>query len=431
MARRLLKTQARLTTSVLAAISRGTYPVRQLRLHDGAGLYLRLNPSGGGYWFFRYLRDGRERFLGLGNLDVVGAAEARERARELRIERRRGGDPLPERQAKQRAEKARVATLATFASEAALIYAELETRTKPRPLHPGSLRAFRRSRDLANAAFGKRPIDDITVEMVAAVVMPELKRAYESGMNVRAWIERVISHGRANGRATLDKANPADKAVLGALTATVNKPKAQSFAAMPWPEIPHLVARLLAKPPSVRREALLATILSGLRVNELCASRWAYVDGKAKLLKLPATEMKMLSEHHVPISSGLERVLATMRTHRSGPFIFPQRYRGDRHMELTGPIHYLREELGVEGYTVHGFRSSLRAWGGASVDGRKRRYDSEIMERVLAHEVGGVQGAYDRDDFLAARAEIMEAWSRHCFSKIAAGKRGHLAAIGP
>ena len=53
------------------------------------------------------------------------------------------------------------------------------------------------------------------------------------------------------------------------------------------------------------------------------------------------------------------------------------------------------------------------------------------MERVLAHEVGGVQGAYDRDDFLAARAEIMEMWSRHCFSKTPAGKRGHLAAIGP
>src|SRR4029077_938536 len=125
-------------------------------------------------------------------------------------------------------------------------------------------------------------------------------------------------------------------------------------------EIPDLVARILAKPQTVTREALLATILSGLRVNEVCASKWAYIDGD--VWKLPAVEMKGLEAHELPISTGLARVLDTMRPQRSGPFIFPQRYRGDRHMALTGPIDYLRDELGEKIATCHGMRSAISDW---------------------------------------------------------------------
>ena len=82
MARQLSKAQARLSTATLQAILRGTYKAKVRRLHDGAGLYLRLNPTqAGGYWLLRYHHNEIERVMGIGPLDAVPAAEARERAR--------------------------------------------------------------------------------------------------------------------------------------------------------------------------------------------------------------------------------------------------------------------------------------------------------------------------------------------------------------
>lgn len=58
--------------------------VRQLqgagRYPDGGGLYLQITPSGGKSWIFRYHTAGRERQMGLGPLEFVSLAEAREKA---------------------------------------------------------------------------------------------------------------------------------------------------------------------------------------------------------------------------------------------------------------------------------------------------------------------------------------------------------------
>src|SRR5271163_4700784 len=55
---------------------------------------------------------------------------------------------------------------------------------------------------------------------------------------------------------------------------------------------------------------------------------------------------------------------------------------------------------------VHGFRSSLRDWAGDETS-----FPREVCEGVLAHVVGGVEGAYRRSDALARRRELMDAWA--------------------
>ena len=65
----------------------------------------------------------------------------------------------------------------------------------------------------------------------------------------------------------------------------------------------------------------------------------------------------------------------------------------------------LLRELGIEG-TAHGMRSSFRSW--AAEAGVPR----EVAELSLGHAVKGVEGAYQRSDLLAARAEVMERWAQ-------------------
>jgi hypothetical protein len=65
---------------------------------DDGGLYLRIAPGGSKQWQFRFKRDGRERFLGLGSVaQGVTLREARAARDELRRLLRQGVDPVEQR----------------------------------------------------------------------------------------------------------------------------------------------------------------------------------------------------------------------------------------------------------------------------------------------------------------------------------------------
>ncbi len=53
-------------------------------------------------------------------------------------------------------------------------------------------------------------------------------------------------------------------------------------------------------------------------------------------------------------------------------------------------------------YTVHGFRSTLRDWAGDETS-----FPREVCEGVLAHVVGGVEGAYRLSDALEKRRALL------------------------
>jgi hypothetical protein len=81
----------RLTARTVAAKDkRGRYA-------DGGGLFLQVSKWGTKAWIFRYQRDGRERHMGLGPVHTLSLADARERARECRLQLLAGRDPIDTR----------------------------------------------------------------------------------------------------------------------------------------------------------------------------------------------------------------------------------------------------------------------------------------------------------------------------------------------
>lgn len=69
---------------------------------DGKGLYLLVKPSGAKSWVLRVQVGGRRRDYGLGSLDLISLAEARDRALEYRKVAKSGLDPSLERKRAQR-----------------------------------------------------------------------------------------------------------------------------------------------------------------------------------------------------------------------------------------------------------------------------------------------------------------------------------------
>src|SRR5262245_35396483 len=87
---------------------------------DGGNLYLRVSDSGARSWLFRYARNGREHWHGLGPVDVVPLAEARERARRAHLLLLDGGDPI--------AAKRAIRTQAALAKHAGTTFRECAER---------------------------------------------------------------------------------------------------------------------------------------------------------------------------------------------------------------------------------------------------------------------------------------------------------------
>src|SRR5262249_6059133 len=82
---------------------------------DANGLYLQVTNGGAGRsWVYRYVVDGRQRYMGLGPIDLVTLAEAREKALAARKLRLDGLDPLEERHRQEQARIAERAKAITF-----------------------------------------------------------------------------------------------------------------------------------------------------------------------------------------------------------------------------------------------------------------------------------------------------------------------------
>src|SRR3954454_3728727 len=68
---------------------------------DGGGLYLRVTESGAKNWVFRFMLNGRPRWMGLGPLELYGLQEARTKALDARRRRHEGTDPIEARKAER------------------------------------------------------------------------------------------------------------------------------------------------------------------------------------------------------------------------------------------------------------------------------------------------------------------------------------------
>jgi integrase len=173
------------------------------------------------------------------------------------------------------------------------------------------------------------------------------------------------------------------------------------LSAMPYAEVPALMARLKALDTNAAR-ALMFTILTAARSGEVIGATWQEIDLAAKVWTIPAERMKARREHRIPLSEPALAILTAMAVDRSG-CLFP----GDRGPKMAeASMWTILRDMGVGG-TVHGLRSSFRDWAGDETN-----FPREIAEAALAHAVGGaVEIAYRRGDALSKRRELMAEWA--------------------
>ncbi len=377
----------------------GKYP-------DGDGLYLVVASATSKNWNYRYWKDGKQRWLGLGSLKDVSLKDARlaRDAARLRVKGDRstpGVDIVQEKRAAREEAKAveSKVTLPTF-EECAEAYIREHWSTwskKHRDQWPSSLKRY------AYATLGKLTVPEIKPSHIYEVLRPIWVEKRETANRVRGRIETIIAKN-VNVDET-DFRNPAELTKqLREKLPRRSKRVVRHHPALPYAEASQFMAHLSGS-GGIAASMLRFLILTACRTNEVVDARWSEIDRPSSTWRIPEGRMKMHQDHVVPLSEPALAILDKMRDGSQGELIFPN---PDGGVFSENAMLAVLDRLGYGHVTVHGFRSTFATWAEECTD-----YPDGVREAALAHKYKSeTTAAYQRGQKLEKRRILMKDWAQ-------------------
>jgi integrase len=391
----MARTLHRLSAVFVRSAVRGT--AKPGRYSDGGNLALRVGNGGAASWTFEYVRAGRRRELGLGSAGIVGLADARTRAAQLRTDLAAGIAPASARARSQ------LSIGLTF-RQATEKYLASKVAAFKNDKHKAQWRTTLET--YAYPFFGDIDVKLIDTPHVLAALEPIWLTKNETASRVRGRVERVLAWATVNKHRAGE--NPARWRghLSEALAAPAQAKKVQHHAALPYTDLPGFMAEL-ARQAGIGALALRLAILTSTRTNEVLGARWGEFDLQEGTWIVPAERMKAGKEHRVPLSRQAAAILTRMQEFTSknpGDFVFPGTKK-DSALSNMAMLATLKR-MGRTDVTTHGFRSTFRDWAG-----QETHHPREVIEHALAHQLKDkAEAAYARGDLLKKRRALMDDW---------------------
>ena len=378
------------------------------RYGDGNGLYLVVSPAGTKSWVQRVQIDGKRTDKGLGGTAKVSLASARKTVAATRAAIQNGKNPFEAGHVPAPVKETPAIPTFEVAAEAVsdLNVGEWGEGTAKRWLRRLELHAFPTLKDL--------PIDEFTYNDIAELLNPLRAENHETARKVRQALTMVFDWAKVKGH-RVD--NPADSALNSILRKVKHVP--EHHKALHYTEVAAAIRKVqFGYALRVTGLAFEFLILTAARTSEIRGMVWAEVDLENAIWEIPADRMKAKRSHRVPLSNQAMVILRQVR-HIPDPdadddSIFQLVEVTDGHVFRMPTGKPLSENSLLDrcekdriGATPHGFRTSFRGWAKAEYGAR-----FEAIELALAHSIGtSVTQAYDREDLLEERREIMQAWA--------------------
>lgn len=366
------------------------------RYADGKGLYLLVRPTGAKSWVLRVVVNGRRRDFGLGAVDLVSLAEAREKAIEGRRLAKQGIVPS--------AVWRRVDDETSTFEQAARKYHEAIRAGWKEGKHADQW--INTLEQHAFPAIGKRLVSEIDAPAIQSVLMPLWLVIPETARRVRQRIFATLDYAKGQGW----REHEAPVRAVNQLMSAIKQPRKSNFPAVPWQDVPALVANLRKASPTVARLVALFTILTTARPGMVRNMPWREVDLEAAEWRIPPERMKAGKLHIVPLVPAAVAILQEMRGlfgHKPDDLVFPGGKKGKPLSDVA--VSKAFKLAGGEGFTLHGTaRSSFRDWAAET------GFADAWAEAQLAHgNPDKTEAAYKRTTFFTQRRDkLLPAWER-------------------
>ncbi|EHY9870364.1 tyrosine-type recombinase/integrase [Vibrio campbellii] len=367
---------------------------------DGNGLYFVVPASGEPFWILRFSINGSRPEMTLGSYPELSLADARDAAFQQRKLIQQGINPLAERQRRQ---WSGIQTIDDLFKD------WFEHDLKDRLKHPNiPKRVYTKE---IRPVIGKLKIDQVTALDVREVI----RRIVDSHRPTIAndtlmYMKQLFRHAN---KLDLTQINPA-----AAFRVNDAGGVEESRARVLTEEEIETVFRVFRENNvSFTRENYLACCLYlvlGVRNSELCQAPWREIDLDKAIWELPASRSKNGIPLTIPLPTQAVNWLQELKIRAlDSEYVFPSRRRSKRaHMgsdTITTAIKYLfgqdkarptkNKMESVDYFVVHDLRRTFRTL--ASAEG----IDGQVAERCLNHKLKGVEGIYNRHDFLEERRD--------------------------
>ena len=412
---------------------------------DGDGLFVDVQPGGTKTFRMRFRiggREGKHEKITLGNYPAYSLAEARTWRDDCKGLAGRGlspaalkrGDGIPEdaapavkelayafirdwclktrEKAKAKEEAAKEAdTVELFVRR---WYAEivLPSNSNPRNIH----RVLEKD---VIPAIGHKQVAEVTVTDILAITDTIKNRgADQMALQTRNVLKRLFAYAIAREKIQFNPAAAIEAKFIA---------QAKSRDVALTPEEVGRLLRVIYQSSMKRAHklALHLLILCMVRKSELIEAKWVELDLEKGEWAIPGERMKKDKPHLVSLPRQAVAMFEELKPLASGSeWVFPSR--GSLKQPIaksTLNVAVRALAVDVRDFVIHDFRRT------ASTHLHEAGFNSDWIEKCLAHETKGIRGVYNRAQYADQRREMLQWWADFVDSQIQDG-RGKVI-IGP
>lgn len=308
------------------------------------GFGVRVRPKGSKTYVFQYKLNGRPRKVTIGDTSTFTLAEARDRARRMKVEVRDGGDPASERK------KAKAATTVKELFERRLEQADWSDSY--REANRSQFERFILKR------WGAWKVSDVTSAHVEDLKY-DMRKTPAQANRVLSVVKSTFNTAVRAGQIERNPTNGVKPYQERRRTKHLTEQQANEF-------LRHVTAA-----ESVPAMGILLLLLTGCRTKELIRTEWTHLDlAKGTWLK-PAPNTKHGEESVVPLSDDAVAVFRKLRELQDTPsrWVFPSLKKPKTPDEPEKHRHDFRkawlkikDAAGLEGFAPHDLRHSFAAF---------------------------------------------------------------------
>jgi integrase len=349
---------------------------------------------------YNYKLNGRQETVTLGKYGVGGItlAEARERLHEAKKLVSSGKSPAHEKQREKR-KKVEATSLNAWAELWLSNYdMAASTRDMKRSVY---------ERDI-KATLGGRQLDEIEETDLRALIDKIVNRgAPATAIQVREIVMAIYDYAKSKGKRHLNPAReikPKDIAVF----------KSRDRALSPA-EIALMYRYLdtVGTGPQFRAAAKLL-LLTLVRKSELSEAKWTEINFTDALWTIPKERMKSGKEHLVFLSDQALELFTALKVFAGGSeYVLPSRYDIGAPMSaatLNRVLEVVYKNAQKDGHDLAKFGPhDLRRT--ASTQLNEREYNSDWIERQLAHVPTGTREVYNKAKYAEGRRKMLQEWA--------------------
>jgi putative integrase P4 len=370
------------------------------KVADRDGLYVSVSTVGTITFRYDYRINGRRETLTIGKYgaDGINLAEARERLMIARKQVSEGISPATEKRIERN--KIRNADRFCVFAEKYLADVQLADSTK-------ALRVATYERDIKDT-FGNRLMTEITTDEIRSHCEKIKDRgAPSTAIFVRDLIANVYRYAIQRGHKF---ANPADEIANSSIATFKKRERVLT------PREIKLFFNTLEETQSdfALKKAVKFILLTMVRKGELVNATWDEVDFKNKVWTIPAERMKAKRAHNVYLSEQAIDLIVAFQIYSEGsPYLLPGRINrrqpianSSLNRVIANCIKFInKDEQRIDEFTVH----DLRRTGSTLL--HEMGFNSDWIEKSLAHEQQGVRAVYNKAEYAEQRKEMMQRWA--------------------